>query len=128
MAEAEETRKTTEGNKEHDVNSAASWTHVRRCGAHAVAGGRMPKWQGSSAISWRAGVLDEAYPEICIKSIFDILENPLWVGAGIIKQAISRMAHESPRKSNSGKKQALKKWSDKFGKKAVAGKREAFNF
>ncbi len=50
------------------------------------------------------------------------------VAAGLSKEAISRVADDYQRTKNSRRKQALKKWSEELGKKAVGSRREAFNF
>ncbi len=42
VADAKESNRTMEVNTEHDISFAASWTHMRLCGALAVAEGRMP--------------------------------------------------------------------------------------
>ena len=77
---------------------------MRLCEALAVAENRTPVWTWSPRIRWRAGVLEAAHPEVGIKQIFDILENPIWAGAhkGTTRNSKGRVTVGGPRPCRAG--------------------------
>ena len=63
-----------------------------------------------------------------MKQVFDILENPLWAGAEVIKQAIHKAGEDYQRKRNSRRVKAIKEWRSRISQQAAEGRREAFSY
>ena len=72
--------------------------------------------------------MDLAHPEVGIRQVFDILENPMWAGPEAIKKAIELTADNYQKRRQGRRAKSLKEWREKISQLAAEGRREAFMF